>query len=80
MFFLYCVSIVHSLVSIILGGDLRFPVFKLSKFRNWVLFIGLYLQFEFTYGFEIMYKDWYSLDGVPYCFSSSSIKFLGHMG
>ena len=27
-----------------------------------------------------MHKDWYSLDEVPYCFSRSSIKFLGHMG
>ena len=27
-----------------------------------------------------MYKDWYSLDEVAYCFSRSSIKFLGHMG
>ena len=26
------------------------------------------------------YKDWYSLDKVPYCFSRSSIKFLGQMG
>ena len=41
MFFLYCVSIVCSLVSIILDGGLRFPVSKLSKFPNCVLFIGL---------------------------------------
>ena len=27
-----------------------------------------------------MHKDAYSLDEVPYCFSRSSIKFLGHMG
>ena len=27
-----------------------------------------------------MHKDGYSLDKVPYCFSRSSIKFLGHMG
>ena len=66
MFFLYCVSIVCSLISIILDGGLRFPVFKLSKFPNCVLFIGLQLQFEFTDDFEIMHKDGYSLDEVPY--------------
>ena len=65
MFFLYCVSIVCSLVSIILDGGLRFPVFKSSKFPNCVLFIGLWLQFEFTDGFGIMPKDGYSLDEVP---------------
>ena len=27
-----------------------------------------------------MHKHWYSLDEVTYCFSRSSIKFLGHMG
>ena len=80
VFFLYCVSTVCSLVSIILDGGLRLPIFKLSKVPNCVLFIGLYLQFESTDGFEIMHKDWYSLDEVPYCFSRSSIKFLGHMG
>ena len=80
MFFPYCVSIVCSLVSIILDGGLRFPVFKLSKFPNCVLFIGLQLQFEFTDGFVIMHKKWYSLDEVPYCFSRSSIKCFGHMG
>ena len=68
------------MVSIILDGGLKFPVFKLSKFPNFVLFRGLYLQFEFTDGFEIMHKDGYSLDEVRYCFSRSSIKFLGHMG
>ena len=79
IFFLYCVSIVCNLVSIILDGGLRFPVFKLSKFPNCLLFIGLYPQFEFTDGFEIMHKDGYSLDEVPCRFLRSSIKFLGHM-
>ena len=77
-------SIVYPLlvfqVSIILDRGLRFPVFKLSKFSNCVLFIGLSTQFEFTDGFEITHKDWYSLDEVPYCFSGSSVKFLCHMG
>ena len=35
-------------------------------------------QFEFTDGFEMMHKDWYSLKEVPHCFSGSSIKFQGH--
>ena len=41
MFFLICVSIVCSLVNIILDESLKVPVFKLSKFPNCVLFIGL---------------------------------------
>ena len=80
MFFIYCVSVVCSMIGIILDGGLRFPVFKLSKFPNCVLFIGLWLEFEFTDGFEIKHKDGYSLDEVPYCFSRSFIKFLGYMG
>ena len=42
---------------------------------------GLSLQFEFTDGFEMIYKAWSSIEDVPYCFSSrSSIKFQGHTG
>ena len=40
---------------------------------------GLYLQFEFTDGFEMMHKAWCSTEEVPYYFSGSSIKFRGHM-
>ena len=39
---------------------------------------GLWLQFEFTYGNEIMLKAWCCLGEVPYCFSRSSVKFQGH--
>ena len=39
---------------------------------------GLYLQFEFTNGYEMMHKAWSSIEEVPYCFSGSSVKFLGH--
>ena len=41
---------------------------------------GLYLQFEFTDGFETMHKTWSSIEEVPYCFFffRSSIKFQGH--
>ena len=39
---------------------------------------GLYLQFEFTNGYEMMHKAWSSIEEVPYCFWRSSVKFLGH--
>ena len=39
---------------------------------------GLYLQFEFTIGYETLHKAWSSIEEVPYCFSRSSIKFQGH--
>ena len=39
---------------------------------------GLSLQFEFTYGDEIMHKAWCCLEEVPYWFSRSSVKFRGH--
>ena len=38
----------------------------------------LYLQFEFTNGFEMMHKAWSSIEEVPYCFSRSYIKLQGH--
>ena len=39
---------------------------------------GLSLQFEFTYGNEIMHTAGSSIEEVPYCFSRSSVKFQGH--
>ena len=39
---------------------------------------GLWLQFEFTYGDEMMHKAWCYLGEVTYCFSRSSVKFQGH--
>ena len=36
------------------------------------------LQFEFTYGNEMMHKAWCCLKQVPYCSSRSSVKFQGH--
>ena len=39
---------------------------------------GLYPQFEFTNGFEMMHKAWSHIEDVPYCFSRSSVKFQGH--
>ena len=41
---------------------------------------GLSLQFEFTDGFEMIYKAWSSIEEVPYCLSRSSNKFQGHAG
>ena len=41
---------------------------------------GLSLQFEFTDGFEMIYKAWSSIEEVPYCLARSSIKFQGHTG
>ena len=39
---------------------------------------GLYLQLEFTNGYEIMHRARSSIVEVPYCFSRSSVKFQGH--
>ena len=39
---------------------------------------GLYLQLEFTDGYEMMHRAWSSIVEVPYCFSRSSVKFQGH--
>ena len=39
---------------------------------------GLWPQFEFTNGYEMMHKAWSSIEDVPYCFSRSSVKFQGH--
>ena len=41
---------------------------------------GLYLQFEFTNGYEMMHKARSSIEEVPYCFSRSYVKFQGHTG
>ena len=40
----------------------------------------LYIKFEFTHGFEMMYKAWWSIEEVPYFFSMSSTKFRGKTG
>ena len=39
---------------------------------------GLYLQLEFTDGYEMMHRAKSSIVEVPYCFSRSSVKFQGH--
>ena len=39
---------------------------------------GLYLQFEFTNGYEMMHKAWSSIEGVPYRFSRWYVKLQGH--
>ena len=46
---------------------------KITNFNpNWM--------FNFTNCFEMMHKAWHDIEGVPYCFSRSSIKFQGHAG
>ena len=39
---------------------------------------GLYLQFQFTNGYEMLHKTRSSIEEVPYCFWRSSVKFQGH--
>ena len=41
---------------------------------------GLSLRFEFTDGFEMIYKAVSSIEVVPCCLSRSSIQFQGHKG
>ena len=70
--------------------SLRFALFKVirqisrshgSKNR-WIwpklVVSGLYLQFEFTNGYEMIHKAWSSIEEMPYCFWGSSVKCLGH--
>ena len=40
----------------------------------------LWLQFEFTGGYEMMHKAWSCIEEVSHCFSRSSVKFQGHTG
>ena len=47
------------------------------KWPEWSV-SGLQLQLEFTDGFEIMHKAWYSIEQAPYCCARSSIRFEGH--
>ena len=39
---------------------------------------GLWLQLEFTDGYEMVHRAWSSIVEVPYCFSRSYVKFQGH--
>ena len=49
---------------------------KNRRFRPKLGVSGLY--FKFTDGYEMMHKDWSSIEEVPYCFSMLSVKFQGH--
>ena len=53
---------------------------KNCRFWPELSIFGLWLQFEFTHGYEMMHKAWCSIEEVPYCFPRSSIKFQGHTG
>ena len=39
---------------------------------------GLWLQFEFAIGKEMIHNAWSSIEELPYCFSRSFVKFRGH--
>ena len=39
---------------------------------------GLWLEFWFADGFQMMHKAWSNIVEVPYCFSRSFCKFQGH--
>ena len=67
------------------GYPSNFKVTRLKNVRFWhpkLGISGLWLQFEFTNGYEMMHKGWISIREVPYCFeiSRSSVKFQGHTG
>ena len=51
----------------------RFP-----DYRPVAAFKSLRFALLFTDGYEMMHKAWSSIEDVPYCFSTSSIKFQGH--
>ena len=51
-----------------------------SRFWPELSISWLWLQFQFTDGFEMMHKAWCSIEEAPYCFPRSSIKFQGHKG
>ena len=51
---------------------------KIVEFGPKLGVYGLYLQLEFTDGYEMMHRARSSIVEVPYCFSRSSVKFQGH--
>ena len=38
------------------------------------------LQLQFNDGYAMMQKAWSNIEGVPYCFSKSPVKFQGNTG
>ena len=53
---------------------------KKSQILTWIVRFRTVTPVYFTDGFEMMHKDWCSVEEVPYNFSKSSIKFQGHTG
>ena len=53
---------------------------KNCRFWSQLSVSGLWIQFQFTDGCEMMHKAWHNIDGVPYCILRSSMKFHGHTG
>ena len=52
-------------------------IFKVTRLEKIVDFDPNW-AFEITDGYEMMHKDWRSIEEVPYCFSRLSVKFQGH--
>ena len=50
------------------------------RFWHELIVSRVLLQFEFTDGFEMIHKAWWSIEEVPYHFSRSCITFQGHTG
>ena len=57
--------------------SVKYQGHRAKKYRFWPK-IGIFRQFEFTDGYEMMLKSWSSIEAVPYFFSRSSVKFQGH--
>ena len=77
----------HSLMLLRRGALLFFKVIRqISRSRGsnnrWIWprlgVSGLWLQFEFTNGYQMMHKAWSSIEEVLYCFSRSCVKLQGH--
>ena len=45
-----------------------------------ILLLSLHPMLCWVFCPEMMYKAWSNIEEVPYCFSSSSVKFQGHTG
>ena len=83
---------VNSLASERFGWNFRYESVKpILVIDGWGIYCAIALRwvsldhtdddnFEFTNGYEMMYKAWSNTEKMPYGFSSSSVKFQGHTG
>ena len=78
--FLFCFSddqaALRTLLSVCPSVCHTFFTMFLSSYHH----SGLWLQFKFTDGYEMMHKPYSGIEEVPYCFSRSSVKFQGPTG